>query len=496
MRVNLLHPPDRISATAPTGDHAVTDLGLESVFAAMSGPDPLIGQVVQATVLAPITDPAVIGYRQAVLTDCLTHPSAIRELYRIAVMPTQIRRWPVANGRRPGGKLVLSLPAFGELLGCLRRLRAHCRDHATDFSSAGLRALVDTVTDHFDDAYLDTIETHLTAVQFEHGLHLGAGLGLGNKIADIVVHEPLTPWRGRFGSDRRAMRAFRPIEDPEARFNPQLNPIVELRDRALGDLAAVVSYAVDHIHGFFERLRTELAFYLGCLNLHEHLTAAGIPTCLPTVHPAGTNTLRCNGLRDITLCLSARGEVVGNDLDATGRTLLVVTGANNGGKSTFLRSVGAAQVMMQAGMFVVAERFEATVRTGIFTHFVTDEDRTMTYGKLVEELVRMRAVVDRIGPGSLLLSNESFASTSEGDAARILTPLVEALLDSSVQLVLVTHLYEFADRRHRGAHPGDLFLRAGRRPDGRRTFRLVAGAPEPSSHAEEIFRQVFPEDQP
>ncbi|WP_336082439.1 MutS-related protein [Nocardia sp. SSK8] len=490
MRVNLLHPADRIPGAAVNGAHVVADLGLESLFTAMADGDPLILDVVRATVPATLTDPEVIGYRHAVLADCLAQPEVVRELYRIAVEPTGIRRWPAGGGRRAGGKLVLSLPPFTELLGCLRRLRAHCRAHT--FTSAGLRALADTVTEHFDEDYLDTVDTHLTALHFDHGIHLGAGLGIGNKIADIVLRAPLPARRTRFGFDRRAARAFHPIEDPEARANPTLNPVVQLRDKALADLAEVVAYAADHIHAFFERLRTELAFYLGCLNLHDRLRATGIPTCLPTVHPAGPPRLRTTGLRDITLCLATDRAVVGNDLDATGRTLLVVTGANNGGKSTFLRSLGAAQIMLQAGMFVPAETFESELRTGIFTHFVTDEDRTMTYGKLVDELVRMRAVVDHLTPGALLLSNESFASTSERDATHILTPLVEALVDTGVTPVLVTHLYDFAHTRHTAAHPTDLFLRAGRTADGHRTYRLTPGPPEPTSHADEIYHQVFP----
>lgn len=488
MRVNLLHPPDRVPDIAVNGDHLVTDLGLESLFTAMADGDPLILDTVRATVPATLTDTETIAYRHDVLADCWAQPDAVRELYRIAVAPTRIRRWPAGGGRRAGGKLVLSLPPFTELLTCLRRLRAHCRAHT--FTSAGLRGLTATVTEHFDDDYLDTVETHLTALHFDHGIHLGAGLGLGNKIADIVVHDPLPARKPRFGL-RSGRAAFHPIEDPEAHANPTLNPIVQLRDRALADLAETVSYAADHIHDFFQRLRTELAFYLGCLNLSDRLRRAGIPLCLPTVHPAGAPRLRASGLRDLTLSLSAR-EVIGNDLDATGRCLLVVTGANNGGKSTFLRSLGTAQIMMQAGMFVLAEMFESEISTGVFTHFVTDEDRTMTYGKLVDELVRMRAVVDHITPGALLLSNESFASTSERDATHILTPLVEALVDTGVKPVLVTHLYDFAHHRHDAAHPTDLFLRAGRTPDGHRTYQLTPGAPEPTSHADEIYRQVFP----
>ena len=77
--------------------------------------------------------------------------------------------------------------------------------------------------------------------------------------------------------------------------------------------------------------------------------------------------------------------------------MIVITGANEGGKSTFLRSVGAAQLMMQAGMFVAAETFGANVRDGVFTHFNREEDATLTRGRLEEELARMSAIVEYIG---------------------------------------------------------------------------------------------------
>ncbi|MGX1808466.1 MutS-related protein [Nocardia sp. NPDC055321] len=491
MRVNLLHPEGHAPSIAILGDRVRDDLGMESLHTAMAAGDPIILEAVRAIVPAALTDPDAIRYRQAVLTDCLAHPEIIRELYAIALEPNDIRRWPLDVRRQAGGKILLALPPFVELLACLRRLRALCDRNGSVFGSTGLTDLFRTVRDHFDDEFLDAVETQLAALYFDNGVHMTAGLGIGNKIADIVLHDPLPPRRSRFGLTRRADRTFRPIEDPEARSNPAMNPVKQLQDRALAEVADVVGYAAEHIHAFFERLRTELAFYVGCLNLRDRLTAAGLPVCLPVAHPAGVPRLRATGLRNMSLSLSGNRAVIGNDLDADGRSLIVVTGANNGGKSTFLRSLGTAQLMMQSGMFVPAETFESDVRDGIFTHFVTDEDRTMTHGKLVDELSRMSAIVDLITPGSLLLCNESFASTSERDATRIATPLLDALTAAGVKLVFVTHLYEYAHQRHLSGHPGDLFLRAERRPDGTRTFQLSPAPPAPGSHAAEIFQRVF-----
>ena len=66
--------------------------------------------------------------------------------------------------------------------------------------------------------------------------------------------------------------------------------------------------------------------------------------------------------------------IVGNDIEADGKNLIIVTGANQGGKTTFLRSLGLAQLMMQCGMFAPAARLEANIVDGLFTHFKREED--------------------------------------------------------------------------------------------------------------------------
>lgn len=106
----------------------------------------------------------------------------------------------------------------------------------------------------------------------------------------------------------------------------------------------------------------------------------------------------------------------------------------------------------------------------------------------------MSDLVDRMAPDSLLLCNESFASTAAHDAEQMAEPFLNALLDTGISILFVTRLTEFACGRAESAHPTDLFLRAERLPDGTRTFRLVPGSPEPGSHADDIFRKVFDRD--
>jgi DNA mismatch repair ATPase MutS len=256
-------------------------------------------------------------------------------------------------------------------------------------------------------------------------------------------------------------------------------------------VANALAQSTDHIFGFFEVLRAELGFYVGCLNLHAALTSLDVPVCLPDAKDGGTAALRFRGLCDPCLALSLRRSLVGNSVDASGRDLVVVTGASQGGKSTFLRSLGLAQLMMQAGMFVAAESSEGAVCTALFTHFRREEDATMTSGKLEEELSRMSDIVDDLSPGAVVLFNESFSSTNEREGSEIAWQVIRALVDSGVRVHFVTHLHAFARRAFDRRDEGALFLRAERNQDGTRTFRMIEGEPEKTSHGSDLYRQVF-----
>jgi DNA mismatch repair ATPase MutS len=265
----------------------------------------------------------------------------------------------------------------------------------------------------------------------------------------------------------------------------------ELRDQGVNLVANALAQSTDHILSFFQMLRTELAFYVGCLNLQRKLADLGEPTCLPVPAPAGRSKLSGSGVYDVCLALKAGRLVVGNDLNADGRDLVVITGANTGGKSTFMRSLGLAQLMMQAGMFVPADAFSAEVRDHLFTHYKREEDVTMESGKLDEELNRMSEIMDRLTPHSMVLFNESFAATNEREGSEIARQITDALIERGVKVSFVTHLYELAHGLFERKMKNAIFLRAERGANGARTFRLVEGEPLKTSYGEDLYDSVF-----
>ncbi len=480
------------------------DLGLDTLFATMAGGDRFIHQVVQQVILHSLTDPSEILYRQEILGDCLAHPELIRELYQIPLefLERKRKQWLWFSSRHSSPGLILSgaRQLLETSLDLLRSLQKFASEHEEDFQSRGFLRFFSMLRQELDDPYLALVETHVKSLRFPSGVLLQAQLGKGNEGTRYLLCKSNTPsgnWISRFFSDKSPVYSFslHPRDESGARI------LGELRDRGLARVADSVAQAAEHIESFFQVLRWELAFYIGCLTLKDHLAQLGAPFAMPVPHPLQELRLEASGLYDVSLALSLGQRIVGNDLDADGRNLLVITGPNKGGKTTFLRSLGQAQLLMQAGMFVPAESFQANLVSGLFTHFRRGEDRSMERGKFEEELQRMSQILDAIKPYSLLLMNESFSATNEREGSEIAHQVVTALLESRVKVSFVTHFYEFSrrlqeewERRSASArtHPYPyLFLVAERLPDGTRTYRINKGTPQKKSFGEDLYGRIF-----
>ena len=108
-----------------------------------------------------------------------------------------------------------------------------------------------------------------------------------------------------------------------------------------------------------------------------------------------------------------------------------------------------------------------------------------------EELSRMSVIVDHVKPNALVLFNESFASTNEREGSEIATQIVSALLEGRIKVFFVTHLYHFASSFAARRLSSVAFLRAERRADGTRPFRLVEAEPLQTSYGEDLYTAIF-----
>jgi DNA mismatch repair ATPase MutS len=475
------------------------DLALDTLLAAMADDDELISKTAcNALLNACVDDADSIRYRQAVVRDAIAHPEPVREMYDQAGAALEEKRksyWSLLSSH-PSSILYGSIEVLRLFMRRLRSLREIAEAHAGQFESDGFRNLFAMLQREFDDVYLARVDALLAELKFPDGTLVSARLGPECESEDYVLRRPREHghhWLNRLLERVPSASTVRIAQ----RDLTGAKTLGEMRDRGINDVANALAQATDHIQGFFEMLRAELAFHVGCINLHRQLTDRSVPTCFPEPLPATDSAgLRAHGLRDPSLALTTQHDVAANDIDAEGKSLVVITGANQGGKSTFLRSFGLAQLMLQSGMFVTAEAFASTLCTGLFTHYKREEDATMQQGKLDEELIRIGEIADAIRPGALLLCNESFASTNEREGSELARQLVAAMSERKIRVAFVTHLYTFAHAAYEQHREDAMFLRAQRLPDGTRTFKLIEGAPRETSYGGDLYREIFGDDAP
>jgi MutS domain V len=496
MKVRLLHRDRDFDLRQPAPWNAgalVQDLALGTLLDAMAGEDRLVRDVARAVLLAGASsDVDTVLYRQAVLQDALENEAAVRELYALTGEALDGRRKRSFGSwmRRPAPALYTALDVMDLYATMLRRLRDLTRRQAGRFASEGFTALFTMLDRELSDDYLAEVAGHLAALKFDGGALVSGGLGPGNRGEGYVLRRPHRderPWLRRIlDRDPPALTYHVPERDDVG-----ARALSDIRDRSLYLVATALTRSAEHVTGFFQTLRAELAFYVGCLALEERLRSLGEPVAFPRPSAPGSRQLGGRAIYDPCLALESKSRVVDNVLDGRGKDVVVITGANRGGKSSFLRALGLAQLMMEAGMFVAAEAFDGELSTGVVTHYKREEDVGMKRGKFDEELARMSEIAGHVGRNATVLCNESFAATNEREGSEIARQVVSALEEKGVRIIFVTHMHTFAKGLYTRRTDRELFLRAERLADGTRTFKLAEGEPLATSHGKDLYRRIF-----
>jgi DNA mismatch repair ATPase MutS len=481
----------------PSNEKALTqDLELNTLFNAMALGDEFLFEVAKKAVFLGLNnDLDTILYRQNILKDCLNNSSIVRDIYDIAVesIENKKKHYYGIFSHYPSSILHSSIEMLQMFVGLLKKLKYIADEHADKFESEGFTAFFAMLSRELDDEYFGSVQNHLRELKFRDGVLISAELGKGNEGTDYVLRKPQYKnwsWIKRSFAKKPPVYTFyiHPRDD---------NGFIALSEfevRGINLVANALAQSSDHILSFFTVLRTELAFYVGCLNLHGQLVQMGEPISFPLPVASGERRHSFNGLYDVCMALTMKQKIVGNDVNADNKDLVIITGANQGGKSTFLRSIGLAQEMMQCGMFVPAESFCANICEGLFTHYKRKEDATMKSGKLDEELSRMNDIVNNITSNFTVLFNESFAATNEREGSEIARQIISALWERRIKVFFVTHLYEFAHGFYDKRMENAIFLRAERHADGARTFKLIEGEPLQTSYGEDLYTRIFGTD--
>jgi hypothetical protein len=234
-------------------------------------------------------------------------------------------------------------------------------------------------------------------------------------------------------------------------MNPVEARIVDLVARLFPDVFATLdeffarhAAFLDDLIGVFDR---EIQFYLAYLEHLERLRSAGLNFCYPEVSSQSKNVF-AHETFDLALAhklVSDNAAVICNDFYLNDpERVLVISGPNQGGKTTLARTFGQLHHIAGLGCPVPGSAARLFLFDQIFTHFGSEEELANLSGKLEEDLLRIRDALTAATPQSIIIMNEIFASTTLQDALTLGTRVLARIAELDLLCVYVTFVDELA----------------------------------------------------
>ncbi len=253
-------------------------------------------------------------------------------------------------------------------------------------------------------------------------------------------------------------------------------------------------------------LMPEILFYIRWAELIEKIMATGMPVCKARILPPEKRDCSFKGLYNLKLAINKAGgediNIITNDIDFNDdMRIFILTGPNRGGKTIFTQAWGIAMLLAQLGIYVPAESASISPCDNIFTHFPADENDTVDLGRLGEESKRLAEIFEQATERSIMLLNESLATTSVTEGLFIAKDVVRAMRYLGTRCIFNTHMHDLArsvdalNEEVEGTSKAASLVTGVH--DGERSFKVSLLPPQGVSYAKDIalkygvsFRQI------
>jgi DNA mismatch repair protein MutS len=400
------------------------------------------------------TDPDVIAYRHEVFRDLEDgRLGEAVERFATAMRRVHRRRDRAGSTEHAHERASWLLDGARTYVAAVRRLEAAL--HARPVAARALRSLRDHLaalvrSAAFDELADDTAALTDELAQVRYALHLAVDRITVTRDEDEVDYgQQVAATFGRFRRGTRPAAADRtpqpaPMNHVEAQI---LDHVARLHPDRFTALARYAERHADPLDPTVVDAARAAEFYLAYREYIAPLRRAGLPFCYPQLTD-GSGHLVVESAFDLALAhtLATRGgRVVCNDVELRGaERILVVSGANQGGKTTFARTVGQLHHLAALGCPVPGRAARLALPDQVFTHFAHEERLEDRRGRLQDDLLRIRAILGQATSDSLVILNELFSSTTLVDARTLGTRVIEALTELGARCVYVTFVDELA----------------------------------------------------
>ena len=543
MDFSLFYPVGKERATDKLSDESVNDLSLDFIAEALTDikyeRDQLLNMMTNIT-----GDAEVIRYRCDVFDDFLRLPKLREDMEQLVLRLKDLMDLERFQKDKEG-------PVLWSLINRLRELRTYVTCINTiketletlDVRSEGMKELLRIVTEiskesGFDALLADIDETMQKASRLK-SITIGVNLDdlLRPKNAGVVslndtefTNSGLMRRFMDFTKSKEELNSG--VETTSTRFHPMSSvsagvrfgtmtqnaatgdihietsditggdplsnaikkPVTDIMRRTCSEIKSTLKRYVN-ISGYsLTSLMPEIIFFIRWAELVDKITATGMPMKKAEILPTEQRELHFKEIYNLKLAINkVKGEeidIVTNDLDFDDRyRIFILTGPNRGGKTIITQAVGLALLMAQWGVYVPAQTACLSPCDNIFTHFPADENDTVDLGRLGEESQRLSGIFQLATRHSLLLLNESLATTSVAEGLFIAMDVVKAMRYLGCRAVFNTHMHELARSLDElNAVEGDSRVESlvTGVHDGQRSFKVAIIPPQGTSYAKDI----------
>lgn len=543
---SLFYPENADTASLTLQKEAINDLSVDYLVESLTK-DPFEQNSIKQLLTQITCDEDVIRYRCNVFEDFLRHPKLREDLTALLAKLKDLReieRFQKDFESSSLWQLVNRLREMDSYVDCITQIKTTLE--GIDIHSEGLITLRNKVQAIYNDSGFpllkDDIETTLREVRKVKSITLGVNLddmlrpkavgvvclndtpftdsGLLNKFLNFAnkqseLHEgtdvsgftafhPANPPTSSFGLGQPVMGAQKDLNHIENSSLTGVDPmsdalkrvVTDILKRTVNNLKSMLNKYVG-ISGYsFISLMPEIIFYIRFAELCDKIIALGLPLCKAEVIDKSSRTCDIKDIYNFKLAIKAledkaSGETVTNDFEFGDKgRIYILTGPNRGGKTTITQAVGLCFLLAQHGIYVPASAMSFSPCDNIYTHFPADENDTVDLGRLGEESKRLSDIFNTATKHSLLLLNESLATTNVSEGLYIAKDVIRAMRYLGVRCVFNTHMHDLARnlKEMNESTEGDSFVESMVTgvENGARSFKIFIAPPQGVSYAKDI----------
>ncbi|MBR2176755.1 MAG: DNA mismatch repair protein [Clostridia bacterium] len=516
---SLLYPKNAESVSTTLSTESCNDLSLEYICDHITESE-YEQNIIKKMMMKIESNPEVIRYRCDVFEDILRFPKLrerIKELLEELNYLKELEKSVKDQTAAPVWQLINRLQELDVYVNCIAGINESLTENA--IQSVGLKEMRDYVSSVYNESGFEYLNEDIKGLMKEISAirSLSLGVNLDSRMRPVEVgivslnNEPFSRpgLLGKFldfaskkneihnGTSFDGMMKIHTV-GKVAGDDPLMSTLSRVVTEMLGSTVKQLKNKLSryvNISGYsLTKLIPEFIFYIRWAEYVDKIMALGIPMAKPEIMELEKRELSAKGIYNLKLAIQCESgkkiDIIRNDFDFNAEHgIYIMTGPNRGGKTTFTQAVGLLFLLAQHGIYVPAEAASLSPVDNIYTHFPADENQTVNLGRLGEESKRLSAIFAQATNKSLLLFNESLATTSFAEGLYIAKDVVRALRYLGARTIFNTHMHELAmELDLMNSLEGDIkvaSLITGIH-EGQRSYKVFLAPPEGVSYARDI----------